>query len=68
MITDFTRVLPNVLLLKHLTLPEHLDEIGERIITKYFPNRTMDENTHSNAVDVFKSYSMYFNKTIKKKN
>lgn len=50
--TDFIRVLPNLLSYKHATLPEHLDEVGDRIMKKYFPSGVIGDHMHSNAVDV----------------
>jgi len=50
--TDFTRLFPNILMFKHLSLPEHWNEISDRLLKKYFPYGKMDDHTHSNAVDV----------------
>lgn len=50
--TDFTRIMPNIIGYKHVSLPEDWDEIGNRIMKKYYPSGKIDDNTHSTAVDV----------------
>ncbi|VVC41625.1 Carboxylesterase type B, conserved site,Carboxylesterase, type B,Carboxylesterase type B [Cinara cedri] len=42
--TDFNRLLGSLLTYKHLSLPEHWDEIGDRIMTKYFPSGKIDDH------------------------
>lgn len=40
------------------TRPENLDEIGERVLKEYFPSGRLDDNTHSNAVNVINLISI----------
>lgn len=37
------------------TRPELVDGIGEKLLTKYFQSGDINDNTHSNAVDVIRS-------------
>jgi len=39
--------------------PEDLDEIGERVLKEYFPSGRLDDNTHSNAVNVINLISIF---------
>lgn len=50
MLTDFNRLVASILTYKHLSLPEHLNDIGDQIRKEYFPSGKIDD--HSNAVDV----------------
>lgn len=49
--------------------PEDIDEIGERVLKEYFPTEALDDDTHSNAVNVIilrliitilKAYKLYY--------
>jgi len=36
----------------YYTEPEKIDEIGDKVLKKYFPSGGMDDHTHVNAVKV----------------
>lgn len=50
--SDFNRLLGSLITYKHVALPEHWDDIANRIMKKYFPSGRIEDNSHSNAVDV----------------
>ncbi|XP_060878022.1 juvenile hormone esterase-like isoform X1 [Metopolophium dirhodum] len=50
--TYFNRILSIMLFYYQYTRPEDLDEIGERVLKEYFPSGRLDDNTHSNAVNM----------------
>jgi len=43
---------------------EDLDKIGDRVLKEYFPSRRLDDNTHSNAVNVIDSIIYLYNDGI----
>lgn len=45
--TDFTRLFPNNLMFKHLSLSEIWNETGSRILKKYFLSRKVDDPTRT---------------------
>lgn len=57
--TDFNRLISILLMYKHVSLPEHIDEIGDQIMKKYFPSGRLDDHSHLNAVDVRVHSSCY---------
>lgn len=36
----------------YYTKPEHIDEIGEKVVKMYFPSGEVDDNSHMEAVKV----------------
>ncbi|XP_060847593.1 juvenile hormone esterase-like isoform X1 [Rhopalosiphum padi] len=48
--TDSNRLLPILLMYKHMSLPKHMDEINNRIIEKYFPSGKIESDSHLDAV------------------
>ncbi|XP_050428100.1 juvenile hormone esterase-like [Adelges cooleyi] len=51
--TDYSRLMSIVMMYNNFALPKHLVEIGERILKKYYPTGSIDDHTHSNAVEMF---------------
>jgi len=41
-----------MLLYNQYTKLEDVNEIGERVLKKYFPSGSLDDDTHSNAINV----------------
>lgn len=64
--TDFNRLSSILMMYKHVALPEHFDEIGDRILKKYFPSGRLEDNSHLNAVDVRMLSFFFFLSDIKK--
>lgn len=54
--TDFNRLLSILLFYNQYSEPEDIDEIGKRALNEYFPRGVMDDNTHSNAVNVIMTH------------
>lgn len=50
--THFNRLLSIMLFYNQYTRLENMNEIGERVLKEYFPSGSLDDNTHSNAVNV----------------
>lgn len=50
--TDFNRLLSVIMFYDQYTIPEDIDEIGQRVLKEYFPSGALDNDTHSNAVNV----------------
>lgn len=48
--TDFNRLLPILLMYKHVSMPKHLDEISNRIIERYFPSGKIENDSHLDTV------------------
>jgi len=49
---DFNRLTSIMLAYNYYIQPESVDEIGEKVVKKYFPFGGMDDHTHINAVKV----------------
>ncbi|XP_025194178.1 venom carboxylesterase-6-like [Melanaphis sacchari] len=48
--TDVNRLLPVLLMYKHVSMPEHLDEITNRIMKMYFPSGKIENDSHLDTV------------------
>lgn len=59
--TYFNRLLSIMLFYNHYTKLEDLDNIGDRVLKEYFPSGKLDDNTHSNAVNVIDSIVYLYN-------
>lgn len=51
-IPNFNRLMAVVSDYNFFTRPEHIDEIGEKLLKKYFPAERIGDHTHLNAVKV----------------
>jgi len=51
--TDFNRLMAIIVNYNYYTKPEYIDEIGEKVLKKYFPSGGIDDHTHINAVNMF---------------
>jgi len=50
--TDINRLLPILLMYKHVSMPKHFDEISNRIMEMYFPSGKIESNSHLDTVKV----------------
>ncbi|KAL5242178.1 hypothetical protein ACI65C_009588 [Semiaphis heraclei] len=48
--TDINRILPILLMYKHVSMPQYLDEISNRIMETYFPSGNMESSSHLDTV------------------
>ncbi|XP_025194181.1 esterase E4-like isoform X1 [Melanaphis sacchari] len=51
--TDFNRLISIITFYNYYVKTEYIDEIGEKVFGKYFPSGSIDDHTHSNAVNMF---------------
>ncbi|XP_060878026.1 esterase FE4-like [Metopolophium dirhodum] len=51
--TDFNRLISIMMNYNYYTEPENIDEIGEKVVKKYFPSGGIDDHSHINAVKMF---------------
>lgn len=64
--SDFNRLMSHAVDYIHYTKPQYMDEIGARLLEKYFSSGGLDVDSHKNAVKVIYLFIQMFKKCTKK--
>lgn len=63
--TYFNRIFSIITFYNHYSKPDKIDEIGEKVLKRYFPSGRIEDNSHMEAVKVRNYFNIHENKNYK---